>query len=228
MNRHQLVVSFARDSSAQLQMRLNSIVNAMTDNPRFPGPWPAQVPSLALLREKDEVFIALQQAVDRRDFGQLRKRDEAREELEHAMLKVATYVEQVADGDMDVLETCGFELRRDASRPPSGAGMGVGGGAGATTARLLPPQDVRVGHGPRAGTLVLNAASQRGVVAYEVQISLGDPTAEEGWRNATIVQSVRHLVLDGLAPGVTWVRLRAVRAGGLTGPWTAPLSALVG
>ena len=220
MNRPKLVVSFARDSYAQLQARANTVMSALTDHPRLPPPWPAQVPPLELVREKDEAFIALQQAVERRDFRQLRKRDEAREQLERALQKVATYVEQVADGDADLLESCGFELRREPGRPMLGAG--------ATAARFLPPQDFRVGHGPRAGTLVLNAASQRGVVAYEVQITLGDPTLEGGWRTAMIVPSVRHLVLDGLAPGVTWVRLRAVRAAGLTGPWTAPLSVLVG
>ncbi|MFM2067102.1 MAG: hypothetical protein RLZZ584_2011 [Pseudomonadota bacterium] len=225
MNRPKLVVSFARDSYAQLQVRVNTIVSALTDHPRLPPPWPAQVPTVAVVREKDEALVALQQAVDRRDFGQLRKRDEAREQLERVLQKVATYVEQVADGDADLLESSGFELRREPGRPMLG---GRAGGAGATAARFLPPQDFRVGHGPRAGTLVLNAASQRGVVAYEVQITLDEPTAEDGWRTAMIVPSVRHLVLDGLAPGVTWVRLRAVRAAGLTGPWTAPLSVLVG
>ncbi|MFM2067018.1 MAG: hypothetical protein RLZZ584_1927, partial [Pseudomonadota bacterium] len=33
---------------------------------------------------------------------------------------------------------------------------------------------------------------------------------------------------DNQPPGPTWVRLRAIRAGGTYGPWTAPISVVVG
>jgi hypothetical protein len=43
-----------------------------------------------------------------------------------------------------------------------------------------------------------------------------------------IVPTVRRVVLDNLQPGATWARLRAVRPGGANGPWTSPISVVVG
>jgi hypothetical protein len=34
-------------------------------------------------------------------------------------------------------------------------------------------------------------------------------------------------VVDKLQAGPTWVRLRAVRPGGTSGPWTSPISVVV-
>jgi hypothetical protein len=128
-------------------------------------------------------------------------------------------VELLANGDVNLLQACGFARRRDPGRPL--------GSAGSSTAHVGPPEDFRVGQGPRSGSLQVEAADQRGAIAYEIHVTRGDPGADEGWKQARIVHSVRRVVVDRLAPGPTWARLRAVRRGGRGGPWTSPISVIV-
>ncbi len=214
-----LIVAFARLSEADFQLRVNAIIAALTNNARVPEPWPAPVPGLTQVRQEDGVYREAHLAVQRRDFGQLHKRDEARERLTTSLQRVAAYVELLANGDIDLLQSSGFEVRREPGRP-----LGHGGaGASYTPA----PEDFRVGIGPRAGSVQVDAARQRGAIAYEIQVTRGDPTDDEGWKQVMIVPSVRHVVVDNLPPGPTWVRLRAVRPGGTSGPWTSPISVIV-
>jgi hypothetical protein len=220
MPNSKLSVAFAPLGEAAFQARYNAIVAAMSNHPQIPLPWPAPVPSLAQLQQEDVIYLEAYLAVERRDLSQIRQRDEAREQLAHSLQRLAAYVELVADGDMKVLQTCGFELRREPGRPGS-----VNGSQG--PAFVNPPQDFRVGQGPRAGSLLLDATRQRGAIAYEIHTTRGDPSVEEGWKQALIVPSVRHVVVDRLEPGPTWARLRAVRPGGVGGPWTSPISVIV-
>ncbi|MFM2119773.1 MAG: hypothetical protein RL722_1241 [Pseudomonadota bacterium] len=219
MANHRLIVAFTRLSDADFQVRVGAILAALTNHPRMPEPWPEPVPALAQLRQEDAAYRELQQAVQRRDFGQLRKRDEARDKLSRSLQRVASYAELLANGDVDLLQSTGFEVRREGGRPMTFAGS--------TATRIGPPEDFRVGLGPRAGSLQVDATRQRGAIAYEVQTTRGDPAQDEGWRQALIVPTVRRVVVDNLTPGVTWARLRAVRSGGLSGPWTSPISVIV-
>lgn len=159
--------------------------------------------------------------MQRRDLAQIHKRDEARERLSRSLQRVAAYVDLLADGHVGMLQTCGFELRREPGRPTSTGGGGA--------AYIGPPEDFRVGKGPRSGSLQVDAARQRGAIAYyEIHVTRGDPTVDDNWKPAVIVPSVRHVVVDNLPAGPTWVRLRAVRPGGVSGPWTSPISVIVG
>jgi hypothetical protein len=220
MSTNKLIVAFRPLSEADFQVRVGAIIAALTNHPRVPEPWPAPVPSLAQLRQEDATYHEAHLAVHRRDFGQLHKRDDKRERLTSSLQRVASYVELLANGDIDLLQSCGFEVRREPGRPPSN-----GSAAGAYIAA---PEDFRVGAGPRAGSLQVDAVRQRGAIAYEIQTTRGDPAVDEGWKQALIVPSVRRVVVDKLQPGPTWARLRAVRPGGVSGPWTSPISVIVG
>lgn len=219
MSTNKLIVAFRPLSEAGFQLRYNAIIAGLTDHPRVPEPYPPPVPGLAQLHQQIEEYHTAHLAVQRRDLSQLHKREETRERLTNSLQRVAAYVELLADGDLELLQSSGFEVRRDPGRP-----LGSGGAAGKFIAA---PKDFRVGVGPRAGSLQVDATRQRSAIAYEIQISRGDPTVEEGWEQVLIVQSVRRVVVDKLLPGPTWVRLRAVRPGGATGPWTTPISVIV-
>lgn len=219
MSSNKLIVHFHSLSEADFQVRESAIIAALTNHPRIPEPWPAPVPSLAQLREEGAAYREGHLAVQRRDFGQLHKRDEARARLTSSLQRVAAYVELLANGDIDLLQSSGFDVRRDPGRP-----QGNGGAA----SYIAAPEDFRVGVGPRAGTLQVDATRQRGAIAYEIHVTRGDPALDDAWKPAVIVPSVRHVVVDNLQPGPTWARLRAVRPGGMSGPWTSPISVVVG
>jgi hypothetical protein len=216
---NKLVVAFARLSEADFQLRVSTIFAALTDHPKIPDPWPAPVPSLAQMQQEDADYREAHLAVQRRDLGQLHRRDDMRARLTTSLQRVAAYIELLANGDLELLQSSGFALRRDPGRP-----LGTGGAGGSY---LPAPQDFRVGLGPRAGSLQVDATPQRGAIAYEIHVTRGDPTVDEGWTLALIVHSVRHVVVDKLPAGPTWVRLRAVRPGGTSGPWTSPISVVV-
>jgi hypothetical protein len=219
MSSTKLIVHFHSSSEADFQIRYNAIIGGLTNNPRIPEPWPAPVPSLVQLQQEFAAHLEAHLAVQRRDLGQLHKRDDTRERLTNSLQRVAAYVELVANGDIEVLQSSGFEVRRESGRPA---------GNGGATGYIAAPEDFRVGVGPRTGTLQVDATRQRGAIAYEIQVTRGDPAVDEGWNQAMIVPSVRRVVVDKLPPGPTWARLRAVRAGGNNSPWTSPISVIVG
>jgi hypothetical protein len=212
-----LIIDFDSLAESKFQVRTSTVLISMTDNPYFPGEWPVQVPSLAQLRLDDEAYRAACVLVQMRDFSQLGRRNEARRVLTRGLQRLAAYLELVAGDDEEKLKSTGFELRRSSGRPA---------GSASTMAPGL-PDNFRVGLGPRAGTLQIDVSGLRGVIGYEIQITQGDPTSDAGWKPAVIVQTVRRTLLDNLRPGVTWVRLRAVNALGMSGPWTSPISAIV-
>jgi hypothetical protein len=221
MASNKLSVAFRPLNEAEFQARYGIILDSVTNNPRLPEPWHESVPGTVQLRAEVNDYRELQQAVQRRDFGQVDKRDQARERLTLSLQRVAGFVELVAKGDLEVLKSSGFEIRRD-------PGRAAGSSGGSSALRINPPEGFRVGRGPHGGSLEVDASPQRGAIAYEIQITRGDPGQEEGWKQALIVPKVRQVLIDNLPAGVTWVRLRAVGASGAVGPWTSPLSVIVG
>jgi hypothetical protein len=219
MPNSKLIVAYGPLSEPDFQIRVSPVLAGLTDNPKIPEPWPHPVPPLVQLKQEDSDYRVAQLAVQSRDLRHIPARDEARERLTISLKQVAAYVELVANGDISVLQSSGFELRRDGGRPAGGGTVG--------SVYIGPPEDFRVGQGPRSGSLKLDASSQRGAIAYEIQATRGDPALDEGWKQAAIVGSVRHVVVDHLEPGPTWVRLRAVRRSGVSTPWTSPLSVIV-
>jgi hypothetical protein len=96
-----------------------------------------------------------------------------------SLQRVAAYIELLANGDMGLLQSTGFELRRESGRPRGAVGPGA--------ACIGPPEDFRVGQGPRSGSVKVDATRQRGTIAYEIQTTRGDPAVDEGWKQAMIV-----------------------------------------
>lgn len=218
MASNQLITAFNSLNAAAFQWRTNFILGALTDNPHFPGDWPAPVPSLAQLRQEAVEYHEAYTAVQLRDLSQINRRDEARARLTRSLQRVAAYLELVADGDIDKLKSTGFELRREGGRP-------TGSGAAQTPPGM--PDNFRVGLGPRAGTLQVDAAPVRGGFSCEIHTSQGNPLADTDWKSALTVRTVRRTVVDNQPAGPTWVRMRAVSANGLCGPWTSPISVIV-
>jgi hypothetical protein len=216
MTTSKLITSYDRLGEANFQARSYAIRAGVTDNPRLPLPWPPQVPVPEFLRQQDATFNDAALAVQRRDLSQINRRNEARAVLTRSLQRVAAYVEMVADGDVDLMVACGFEVRRDSGRSSTAA-----------VQTLVAPDEFRVGLGQRAGSVLVDAAPQQGVHAYEIQITRGDPAQDDNWKTALVVQSLKRVFVDHLQPGAIWVRARAVQAGGASGPWSAPISVIV-
>lgn len=209
-----LIVAFPRYPEAQYQSLLRTILASLRSNPHFPRPWPAPVPSLEELEADFAAYLDAVQAALTGDRVKIAYRNERREALSDKFKRLAKYLELVAHGNAAMLETTGFELRRDTAR------RGTPG---------IPetPEPLRIIAALRRGRIEASVADVLGAGAYEVQISQSDPTREEGWRHVLTVLSPQRIVLDGLAAGATWLRLRGVGDDGY-GPWSEPVSVVVG
>lgn len=219
MSATRLIVSFDHLSEADLQAKAGFILASLNGNPDFPAPWPAPVPSLGAINATFDNYRAAYHASQSRDRNRIAERNEVRQSLVRMLHQLAAYLELVAEGDAQKLGTTGFDLRRDSGRP-------VGGGG--SPASLEVPQEFRAGLGPRGGTVHVEAARLAGAAAYEIQTNRGDPGAEADWHQALIVASPRQVLLEGQPTGPVWTRLRGIGTQGNTGPWSAPISVMVG
>lgn len=210
-----LIVSFSRYTEDAFQAKAGLIIASLTGNAHYPEPWAPQVGTLAQL---DAALVGYRASyVDSvtRDTRKIRARAEARDLLTEMLQILAPYLEMMAEGDIKVLESTGYDLRAEPSRN------------GTSTDPLPAPAGLKVTHGRSSGELAVRVAKLSGAVSYEVALSQGDGGPSAEWRHAKTSASGARIVLEHLPPGQTfWVRVRAVGSAG-PGLWTEPARIMV-
>lgn len=180
----------------------------------FPLPWPAGVPTPAMLHTS---FLTYQVAYDASAGGDAAKivaRTAARMALTLILKKIAPYLELVAAGNLTMLEATGYDLRRDITRSKH-------------LAEPSAPARFSVKRGVVSGSLLLKCSKQPGAGSYIVQTCISDPTVEANWADAKISTLCSRIELLGLIPGKIYhLRLCALGTNG-RGAWTAPTSIMV-
>lgn len=208
-----LIVTLERLNDAHLMAKSGLVIVSMTDNPRFPLPWPAPTPSLDELNTARDNFCAAVYACATRDTVKIEQRNAAREVLIALLRRLVPYLEFAAQGDVTALASTGFDLRRDIVRGSPGP--------------LPAPEGLKLVHGVSSGGVEVRFSKLPGAVSYEIQIAQGDPTLEESWRHATVAPNTRNIVLSGLQPGQKiWVRVRGVKLGS-EARWSEPIAIIV-
>jgi hypothetical protein len=210
-----LIVSFQHYGEPEFQAKVGYIITCLTGNAHYPEPWAPQVSSLAQLNDTLSTYRLNYTDGTVRDTARTRARGVARETLSGMLHQLAPYLEMMAQGDVTILETTGYDLRRGHIRSPA-------------RADLLPaPGDFRVTRGRISGTLEVRMARLAGAVSYEVSISQGDGSPTGEWTHAITAASNSRIVLQGLQPGQSfWVRARGIASNG-GGLWTEPVKLLV-
>lgn len=210
-----LIVSFHHHSEPEFQAKAGFIVNQLTGNAHYPEPWAPQVSSLVQLNDALNNYRLNYTDGTVRDTVKTRARNAARETLEGMLHQLAPYLELVAQGNVTMLESTGYDLRRATVRSP------------VNTDPLSAPSDFRVIRGRVSGTLEVHMARQTGAVSYEVSISQGDGSPSGEWKHAVTAASGVRILLQGLQPGETfWVRARGIATKG-PGMWTEPIRLMV-
>jgi Fibronectin type III domain len=194
-------LDFAGYSDADLDECAGNVVVSLTNNPSFPAPpvTPADLGALVTTFH-NAVLAALPRGIQL-----IAAKNAAREALLDALRKIASYVQGIANHNLDVLLTSGFyanSTNRAQSPliPPAITDL-----ENLATTKLL----VRL-------TPVTNAKS------YNLQTNTNGNGA---WSDAGVYTQARRIVLGNLTPGTTYnVRARAI--GGNTGSsdWSAPVS----
>lgn len=197
-----VIISFENLSEPDFLARVETIGTSVTNNANFPEPWPAAVPPPAEISADVAAFkIAYQEAANG-DRAKIKVRNDKRAALSAKLKKVGAYLEIVADGNVSVLSTSGFELRQDivksASKDPPPA-----------------PQDLKVNRGSLSGVLLIHARALPSVDVYDVQVATADPSVEASWSDAGTHTHCNRIEITGLTPGKTYyVRLRGFNKNG--------------
>ena len=186
----------------------------MTGNASFPEPWPSTVPPLAQIQKDLASFRDAVTATAAGDRTQIPARDAASATLVNDLGQLGLYVQAIANGNVDLVATTGFRLRRHGTRslvidvPPA-------------------PEGVRTSGGMVSGTLLIRSTPVTRAASYDVQITAADPTVEANWTLAGSYKICGRIELAGLTPLKTYsVRLRALGSAG-PGAWSVPVSCLV-
>ena len=206
-----LIVAFERLNESVFLAKSNTIVAAVTSNNNYPIPWLSQIPSLSAFTTAQMNYEAAYYDALTKDINKVALRDSQRLILTKMLKQLAPYFELVAQGSVDILESTGYDLRRDTTH----------------TDRVDPlpaPAGFRVSRGELTGTLDVKVKRLDGAGSYEVQMTELDPLVEAHWEHALSSTTASHIQLTHLTATHTyWVRVRAIGTNG-AGVFTEPLS----
>ena len=209
-----LIINFDQLNEADFLAKSGTIVTSLTANSRYPEPWAVQVATLAQLTAAYTDYLDSYHAALNHDSLKIALRNSARQLLTELLKRLIPYLELVAQGDTHILATTGYELRKDMVR-------------GGSSNTLPAPDDFRLAHGAKSGSIDVHVAKLAGAGSYEVQITTGDPAIEANWNHALSSLTSSHILLESLTPGQAyWVRLRGIGSSG-AGVWTEPMCMIV-
>jgi hypothetical protein len=198
-------------SKAQL---IDTSLNSTTGTANFPPPWPASLPTPAMLHTS---FLAYQSAYDAADGGDTNKialRVAARDALTVILKRIAPYLEIVANGNVPILETTGYDLRHDIIRSQS-------------SDPLPAPDNFQVVRGDLSGVLIASSDVLDGAGSFVTQLCTGDPAVAANWTDFTTTLHCSRVELAGLTPGkIYYVRMCGIGVNG-RGVWTNAISIMV-
>ena len=210
-----IILGLDRRSDPALLAYGGAVVAAMKDNKAFPMPGTDAVPSWEVFNGYFVAYSDAYYAALSHDTQKIALRNDARQVFCEAFKRVAVYVEFIANGNMLLLATTGFELRHETPR--------------STTAELPGPvTDLRGVSTEHSGRIEMRASKADRALGYEVQTISTDPSGLDNppWQHTHTVFSLQRFTIDGLVPGFVWVRMRAVNNAGY-GPWTSAVRVLV-
>jgi len=205
-----LVVAFEPMKPVDLLVMARGVSSALKNNPFFPEPWGSCPTSLSQLDEAIELHQSNHLASLSGDHEKITMRNESHKNLSDRLSNVANFVEMVSFGDVKMLLSSGYEIRKPAGKP-----------SGNSTPSA---PNLSVKHGEVSGTLVAKANKTQGAASYELQVCTGDPTAEGNWGALAVYASSSRMLVEGREPGKVYsFRLRGIGRNG-TGPWSLPFT----
>jgi len=181
-----------------------SILTALTTSANFKNISPEFA---ALLKQLAAKLIAVKNAYDEaaaHDSNKIAARKQQEKELRNLLVEISRLVENVAKGDVQILESSGFDVARE------------------TTRKIIYPliaAMIALQHGKESNTIVVKGKRLPGAWRYETWYT-DDPAGVERWQLAHDTPNCSHLVIPGVTPGTLYsVRMRGIWQSG-PGPWS--------
>jgi hypothetical protein len=201
-----LIITFEKLSEPAFDAKSDLIYVSLTGNVNFPLPWPAPVPQLPDILAAKTDYHAKFEAAQSGDSVKISARIDARDALTTLFKKLAPYLELIADGNVTMLETTGYDLRHDIVQP--------------VTPNPLPaPTGFNFVRGDVSGTMTAWADSLPGAGSYILQTCTGDPAVEANWKTKTTSLHCSNIITDSYTPGtIYYARLCGIGTNG-SGVW---------
>lgn len=155
-----LVKDYSKLSEANLDLKVQAIILALTDNPNFP----TTVPSLADFTALKDAFSAALLAASSRDRNAVAAKNQAKAALVNAARLLGTDIEAQAQGDKVKLVSSGFTLASEGNSPV-----------------LAPPSNFMVSDGLNSGEIKLSVKRAAGAIGYAHEYTLEPPTDSTIW-----------------------------------------------
>ncbi|MBJ6726677.1 fibronectin type III domain-containing protein [Geomesophilobacter sediminis] len=201
-----LITDFSSLKDKDFLFSARALLAALACHEAFTGNVPPYVPSIADLGESIDLYQTAFDAAANRDSVKVQLRKVARRRVAEHIKKMAKHVELVCAGDVMKLRLSGFALAKQSTKGQAPANL---------TAMVL---EIKRGH--LSGTLLIRSLRVHGAGSYELQITDGDPTIEENWREQGIYVHISHIEVTGLQPGKNYsFRIRPIGPKG-RGPWS--------
>lgn len=201
-----LIADFSTLKDRDFLVSARAVHAALATHEAFAGNVPSYVPSIADLGASIDSYQTAFVAAANRDTVKVQLRKAARRLVAEHLKKMAKHVELVCAGDVMKLRLSGFALAKQS----------IKGRAPANLAAMV----LDIKRGPVSGTLLIRSLRVHGAGSYELQITDGDPTIEENWREHGIHVHISHIEVTGLQPGKNYsFRIRPIGPKG-RGPWS--------
>lgn len=204
--KRQALGGFTRVIDDELLVRGETVLQAIADNPNFPEPLPSIDNFDEHLSDFRETLSAVRRKGSPMDTA---AKNASRKVLEGTLKKLAFYVSTVANGDLQILLSSGFEV----------SGYPRKGGIPTVV------QWVVLKEGLQAGQKLLSFNSQKNVLLYAYRYAQEeDENGDFVWSNIFNTTTSQGNFIGGLEPYVQcFVQVRALNGHG-TSEWSEPVS----
>jgi hypothetical protein len=167
------------------------IIANMTGNASFPDP----VPTLADLQTALDAFEDRVEAAAFGDRRAINSRNNGQRAFTAMLRQLGQYVAFVANGDGEVIESSGFEVRKQ-REPATSLGQ---------------PIDFLAERSKKEGEVILNWKAVSYSKAYQVEVSTADPAVAEPQWTVALVTSKSSGTVQNLTRGTMyWFRVMAI------------------
>lgn len=144
----------------------------------------------------------------------IREREKLSQEIVVLMDQIASVLEAAFILNPDALLTTGFSVTQERRSTPR------------VKLPLPSPSDFNVTNAPEQGRAFATASSAPGALVHEIHINFKDPAVEEFWFHKAIFAHSGNMVLESIAAGNVFLRMRHFGEDG-PGPWSGVVSATI-
>jgi hypothetical protein len=171
--------------------------------------WHGDSPRLDGLKENRDILQAAYDAAIYKDIQKIAAKKEARTRSIDIIKKIASNVELSIWDDPAKIAALGFPLRRPRTSITSALGV---------------TESYNLVHGEHPGQVIGKAKRIPGATFYDVRITDGNPTVQEGYRHFDSFSACSNMEYNGLTPTKQYSFCVRGRSSKSTGPWSSPVT----